>query len=190
MYRLGATPAQVDAQRKADDAKAALLKQFDRFALIVSTGAADVASGSLLQAGNPTLARVMLDSIPRLRRGVDNVLAGTTSPEAWAKSVNGLIAQVRSEAPSFSATTLISAGESAINAAKIAAQAAADLAVAAAATAGKAVKAAAEGAGLDLQKNIDTAASTAKIALVVGGLGAVAYLFGPVVRVWAAGKKK
>ena len=175
-YRLGASPSQVDAQQKADAAKAALLRQFERFALIVTTGAAEIASGGIMQSGNPTLARAMLDSVPRLRRGVDNVLAGKTAPEAWARSVNGLIAQVREEAPTFSATSLISAGESAVNAAKIAAQAAADLAVATAATAGKAVKAAAEGAGLDVQKTIDQAYSTVKYVAVAGGVLAVAYL--------------
>ena len=187
-YHIGASPSQVDAQQKADAAKAALLKQFERFAFVVTTGASEIASGSLMQAGNPTLARAMTDSVPRLRRGVDNVLAGKTSPEAWAKSVDGLIAQVRAEAPSFSATSLISAGESAVKAAKIAAQAAADLVVATAATGGKAVKAAAEGAGIDLQKNIDQAASTTKYLAVAGVVLGTAYLLAPVVKVWASGK--
>lgn len=204
MYRIGATPAQVDAQRKADEAKAALLKQFDRFAFVVDTGALEIASGSLLQAGNPVLAKAMRDSIPRLRRGVDNVLAGTTSLDAWTKSVNGLISQVRAEAPSFSATSLISSSESMIAAAKFAVQAVGDLAltasdaagkvvVSAGKTAGKTVKAAAEGAGLDLQKNIDTAASTTKYLAVAGIFGALAYglfVLSPVIRASAARKEK
>lgn len=186
-YRIGASPSQVDAQQKADAAKVTLLAQFDRFSSIMFQGASDI------EADQPVLARALRDAVPRLRRGVDNVLAGTTSPDAWGRSVNALIAQVREEAPRISYTTLRSVGDSTVNAAKIAAQAAADLAVAAAATGGKAVKAAAEGAGLDLQKNIDTAASTTKwlaAAAIFGAIGYVAFLASPAIKAATSRSKK
>lgn len=184
MYRLGASPSQVDAQQKADAAKAAFLSQFDRFAAIMTQGASDVAGDQ------PALANAMRNAIPRLRHGVDNVLAGKTDPDAWAKSVNALIAQARAEAPTFSWTTAMSAGDSTVNAAKAAGRATAALAVATAATAGKAVKAASEGAGLDLQHNIDQAASTTKIVVAFGAVAVLAYALAPAIKVMAMGKER
>lgn len=177
-YNLGASPSRVDAERAAADAKAILLTQFDRFASIIMRGASDIESGSIIsfQAGNPVLARAMRDSVPRLRAGIDNVLAGRTAPDVWSGAVTRLIAQVRQEAPWFSITTLSSAGDTLVNAVKLAASTAAAAAIATGATAGKTVKAFAEGAGVDVQKTIDAASSTVKYVAVAVGLLAVAYL--------------
>jgi hypothetical protein len=169
-YRIGASPADVDASRTAAEARSVLLAQFERFAAVVEQGARDIAGRE------PVVAQALRDAVPRLRRGMDNVLAGKLSVDTWVASVSGLVAQVRQEAPWFSVSSLMFAGDSLARAGRLAASAAAAAAVAVARTTGEVIKAGAEGAGLDPKETLELAASTTKWVAGAGITLGLAYL--------------
>lgn len=103
-YNFGAASAPTPSPR--DVAVKAVYDELDRFETIVRQGARDI------QPSQPTLATALINSIPRVRNGAQNVLDGKLDVYKWIDAVNALIEQVRVEAPWFSLTTLRSVGDS------------------------------------------------------------------------------